>query len=453
RPLEFFRLDALATENGTIETKCFSDRARDILPQKVERLWDTRRLLGSSAFGDVVLQQARGTEQMRALKIVVKSRMDRDEAAVDYHKELIALTDLAKHQHQQQEVLVRFIGWFEDPSALYLTTEYFPLGDLSQHMQLTIPENEVEEITTDVLQGLRIMHRLDFAHRDLKPKNIFVAAKPPDSRSWWVKLGDFGISKRARPGETQFHTQVGTPHYEAPEISDPERSTSLYDKSVDIWSLGCVVYQLIFKIVPFQTQGDKDRFYQGQKPFPGVALHGRIGADGMEFVRRLITPRPEERISAERALEMSWLSQKAREPRPQKNESTRRTFMEGTNPRRFVRDQIPAQKVSQRFSPQSMEENTEDCMTLNDHSGSVWRVAFSPDGQLLASASEDKTVRLWHSATGKLHRILRGHLDGIHCIVFSSDGRLAFASGDGTARIWECMDDRASVILEGLERR
>ena len=90
-----------------------------------------------------------------------------------------------------------------------------------------------------MVKGLQSLHELNIVHRDIKSANLFI------SKNGMLKLGDMNVSKVAKRGF--LSTQTGTPYYASPEVWKDKP----YDVKSDIWSLGCVLYELCALAPPF----------------------------------------------------------------------------------------------------------------------------------------------------------------------------------------------------------
>ena len=130
----------------------------------------------------------------------------------------------------------------------------------------------------------------------------------------WVKIGDFGVSKRIlADGSTTLHTPVSTQAYSAPEVLglDSNSETSDYTNSVDIWSLGCVLYELLVGAKLFPSEGQVSRYYFGKLPFPEDRLKGLSSPTddiGISLLKSMLLIQPKDRPTVAAALSHEWLA-------------------------------------------------------------------------------------------------------------------------------------------------
>jgi serine/threonine protein kinase len=213
---------------------------------------------------------------------------------------------------------VQSFGWYESLDAVYITMEFFEHGDLQQYLDklptgVTIPEKEVQLVAYQILEGLRIMHENGFAHRDLKPANILIRRTGDHEKGWWVKIGDFGISKRAENDVTAFRTISGTAGFLAPEILAQSGlidnkflgGKCEYTVSVDIWSMGEIIYRVATRVSPF-VKG-LGAYIRGTESFPTQLLKKHLVSDsGVDLIEKLMKLMPDERLTAAQALKHPW---------------------------------------------------------------------------------------------------------------------------------------------------
>ncbi|RSL64900.1 hypothetical protein CEP53_003907 [Fusarium sp. AF-6] len=269
-----------------------------------EERWVRQRYLGQGAYGTVYLEKREdgGVEELRAVKELKKSVGAGQE--LDYARELEAIMKFSHPRYRHCFVSSR--GWYEHQDSVFITMEFLELGDLQRYLTRPLPESQGQQITKQTLEGLGFMHDNGFIHRDLKPANIMVVTKGPN---WFVKIADFGISRRRHQDVTTSLTlQRGTLGFAAPEALGVE-SEATYSFWVDMWSLGAVAYRILTNTSAFLSLSDLFRYTSGMLEFPEDKLMSQnVSELGRSFIIKLMQPVPEARLSAAQAMLDPWFT-------------------------------------------------------------------------------------------------------------------------------------------------
>uniref|UniRef100_A0A8D1WT34 non-specific serine/threonine protein kinase n=3 Tax=Sus scrofa TaxID=9823 RepID=A0A8D1WT34_PIG len=277
--------EGLADEEKKLRRSQHARKETEFLRLKRTRLglddFESLKVIGRGAFGEVRLVQKKDTGHIYAMKILRKADM--------LEKEQVA------HIRAERDILVEADGaWvvkmfysFQDKRNLYLIMEFLPGGDMMTLLMKkdTLTEEETQFYISETVLAIDAIHQLGFIHRDIKPDNLLLDAKGH------VKLSDFGLCtglKKAHrtefyrnlthnpPSDFSFqnmnskrkaetwkknrrqlaYSTVGTPDYIAPEVF----MQTGYNKLCDWWSLGVIMYEMLIGYPPFCSETPQETY-------------------------------------------------------------------------------------------------------------------------------------------------------------------------------------------------
>ncbi len=135
-------------------------------------------------------------------------------------------------------------------------------------------------------------------------------SKPPDP--WWVKLSDFGISKRAADNLAASSTLKGTLSYMAPEllgfVESGEQSDSRNSQAADMWALGEIAFQMLTKEPTFKNMILLSAYVRFPETFPSPILRAHdVSEGGIKFINSIMQPKPEDRETTAKAFLQTWM--------------------------------------------------------------------------------------------------------------------------------------------------
>ena len=259
------------------------------------------KTLGKGSFGMVCLVRRKfdgKTYAMKRIKIVQLSEKDKENA-------LNEIRILASLSHKN---IIGYKDAFFDQKSktLNIVMEFADDGDISTKIKnnlkhkLHFEENTIWKYLIQILEGLNYLHEKKIIHRDLKSANIFLM------KDRTIKIGDLNVSKYNKLG--MAYTQTGTPYYASPEIWMDKP----YDYKSDIWSLGCILYEICELKPPFRGTSLKNLCINIQKgkynPIPDY-----YSDDMKNIIAMMLQKDPNLRPSTAQILECDIIKKKINE--------------------------------------------------------------------------------------------------------------------------------------------
>ena len=203
---------------------------------------------GFGSYGQVLLAKNIKNNLLYAIKHIKKEKVLQAKEKIDIIYREIEIQRSLIHPN-----IIRLYSYKEDKDNFYLIMEYAKKGNLLSKIRKEgkLNENEAFKIFIQVCSSILFLHSNGYAHRDIKPENILIDENNN------IKLCDFGLCANVNDG--QRTTICGTYEYIAPEIIKEQP----YDQSIDIWSLGILLYEMLHGYSPFRSLDNKnDEEYQ-----------------------------------------------------------------------------------------------------------------------------------------------------------------------------------------------
>ncbi|KAG8365256.1 hypothetical protein BUALT_Bualt18G0085300 [Buddleja alternifolia] len=275
--------------------------------------------IGSGSYGNVYKALDKQTGEIVAMKHEIRGLLSKSS-----FREINILQSLPRHPS-----MVEFKDVIMDGrrDQVYIVMEYLET-DLKRYINLkekSLGVSEVKSLMKQLLEGVKFLHENGVMHRDLKPSNLLMNGDQ-------LKICDFGLSREFGSKSGSYTPGVGTRWYRAPELLI-HGANKYYSSAIDMWSVGCIMAELVLKEVLFKGGSEIDQLSKIHRilgsPNHDVAssssssrlnlLRQMILGDtscrrapglltelGFDLLSKLLAYDPNERITAEDALRHGW---------------------------------------------------------------------------------------------------------------------------------------------------
>ena len=241
------------------------------------------KILGKGAFGKVILAQKKDTKKTYAIKVLNKKHIIEQDQLDHTKAEKMILS------HVNHPFLVGLDYAFQTHEKLYFVLQFMKGGELFQHLRRLkrFPEVQAKFYAASIVLGLGHLHNKNYIYRDLKLENLLLDEKG------YAMLTDFGLAKFIKAEEKAL-TFCGTPEYLSPEVILGKG----HNRPTDWWSLGILIYEMIFGLPPFYNsnmQAMYRKIIREEVVFkPGVP----VSANAKDIILKLLDKNPEKRFGS-----------------------------------------------------------------------------------------------------------------------------------------------------------
>ena len=246
--------------------------------------------LGSGSFGRVYLVSHNDLKNLFALKVIDKRKL-----MVSYGKLDIIYNEINIHSKLAHENIIKLYNVHEDNENINIIMEYAENGNLYELISKEkngLTEAKAFDYFIQVVNAVYYLHNNNIIHRDIKPENILIGN---DNK---IKLCDFGWAKELTLENRS--TFCGTVEYMAPEIVGSEN----YDYSVDIWSLGILLYELLYGHSPFKASNTKNVILNIKThELTYDDKNKQISKSCKDLIQKLLDSNPQKRLKIKDILE------------------------------------------------------------------------------------------------------------------------------------------------------
>eukprot|EP00457_Paulinella_chromatophora_P001478 gb/GEZN01001480.1/.p1 GENE.gb/GEZN01001480.1/~~gb/GEZN01001480.1/.p1 ORF type:complete len:657 (-),score=65.58 gb/GEZN01001480.1/:888-2858(-) len=269
-----------------------------------------QRIGNPGGFGYAMHATVRASGEKRAVKVIHKRKVQED---LEKLRREVSIHGSLSHPN-----VVRCYEAYENDESLFIVMEVCSGGELYDRIaeKKRFSENEARKTFTQVVQGVKYLHDHKIAHCDLKPDNILFQDNSEDSPP---KIIDFGMASHLKQRQYLSHF-TGTSYYIAPEVHGKH-----YTISVDIWSLGVILFVLVFGFPPFNGKNPKEIHNATRKGFDPRVRKGwgawfpeaRPASDLVcDLIGKMLRSEAEKRLTAGEILQHPWVTEQRISDKP-----------------------------------------------------------------------------------------------------------------------------------------